>query len=369
MNIWQIIQQWWFRLLISNCLKTRPRRAAENRQLVADQWPAKARYYYLKTDGKLADVYQVGSPLYVAMLRRSSLTARQQLSLIVELHLQAVIDEDGFLQLHGSRFQLAAELSPASFFLTYFRQLIIDTYPTPLGLRQDQLGHKIHLFRVYLDRQMIDFIRHYPADKGASDYDRLLKYCADHQMELDYQTGANYHNRFHGSFRYPQNMKVQLRRDSTKKRFNDARMVEFIVNITSGQFISQWNVYRVGPTGVDANPEHYSTDDFYQIANTESFNYGLPKGVYRIPPTYRGTHRYLDIKQPANSRLRRAAQDYWQYPHDYDHGGRFAELVKDGGKADVYSWRSVPVSHRQAVYDGFVADLQREAAIMALQPI
>lgn len=95
---------------------------------------------------------------------------------------------------------------------------------------------------------------------------------------------------------------------------------------------------------IDADPKHYSVDELYQVANTDSFNYGVPKGVYQVPATYRGTHRYLDIHQPANSRIWRAAKDYWQYPHDYDRGGNFAELIKDGGDVDVRTWRSVPVN-------------------------
>lgn len=238
MNLWQKGQQWCFQILIKHLLINRPQQLAEDRQFLIDYWPAKTRYYFLRSGGKLTDTFQVGSSLYVAMLQRSGLKAHQQLALIAERHLQAVIDKKGFLQLQSHRFQLA-ELAPTSFFLAYFR----DAYHTPLGLRQDQLGHKVHLFRAYLDRQLIAFIRRYPAKNEASDYDRLLQYCADQDLELDYQTGANYHNRYHGSFDYPHNMKVQLRRDSAKKRLNDTRMVEFIINITNGQFVSQWNVY------------------------------------------------------------------------------------------------------------------------------
>lgn len=355
----QWFHRWWCRRQVRRLLRQEPTWVPVNRQLRANGWSVSAIYYFLCHQGQLAATYQVGTPLYVAMLQNSDLTAHQQLALILDQHLQAWVDETGFLQLGSSRFRLAASLSPQSFFYPYFRQLVVDAYTTPLGLSQDELGLRVHLFRSYLDRQNINFLRHYPAHAGASDYQRLLKYCADHHLSLDYQTGANYHNRYHGRFDYPRNMKVQLMRDSHQQRYNDARMIELIIDLASGHFVSQWNVYRVSADGVvDADPHHYSVDELYQVANTESFNYGLPKGVYQVPTTYRKTHRYLDIQQPANSQIRRQAKNYWRYPHDYNRGGFFAEVVKKGGDKDVRCWQAIPEDQRQAVYNDFLADLR-----------
>lgn len=359
MTLLQWLHRWWCQLKVHQLLHRESTLGTANRQLRANGWSTSAIYYFLRHQSQLDDAYQVGTPLYVAMLQNSDLTAHQQLALILDQHLQTSVDSTGFLQLDSHKFRLADDLTPQSFFYPYFRQLVVDAYSTPLGLDQDSLGLRVHLFRSYLDRQNINYLRHYPAAEGATDYQRLLKYCADHHLTLDYQTGANYHNRYHGHFDYPRNMKVQLMRDSNRQRYNNGRMIEFIIDLDGGHFVSQWNVYRITTDGrVDADPRHYSIAELYQVANTESFNYGLPKGVYQLPTAYRKTHRYLDINQPANSQIRRQAKKYWRYPYDYNHGGSFAEVVKDGGDKDVRCWRAIPQARRQAVYDNFIADLR-----------
>ena len=65
-------------------------------------------------------------------------------------------------------------------------------------------------FRYYLDRQAIYYIRsHY---EGATDYEKLLAYGKENNIEFDYTTGSNYHNRFtpKDGFKRPYNMKVQV---------------------------------------------------------------------------------------------------------------------------------------------------------------
>ena len=359
MTLLQLVHHWWCQLKVHQLLHRDSTLGTINRQLRANGWSTSAIYYFLRHQGQLDDAYQVGTPLYVAMLQNSDLTAHQQLALILDQHLQTSVDSTGFLQLDSHKFRLADDLTPQSFFYPYFRQLVVDAYSTPLGLGQDSLGLRVHLFRSYLDRQNINYLRHYPAAEESTDYQRLLKYCADHRLTLDYQTGANYHNRYHGHFDYPRNMKVQLMRDSNRQRYNNGRMIEFIIDLDGGHFVSQWNVYRITTDGrVDADPRHYSIAELYQVANTESFNYGLPKGVYQVPTAYRKTHRYLDINQPADSQIRRQAKKYWRYPYDYNHGGSFAEVVKNGGDKDVRCWQSIPQARRQAVYDNFIADLR-----------
>lgn len=337
-------------------------------QLSDEGWDPAACHAYLRqvTTNDPQQIFQnvhlVGSDQYVDMLMADRESAAVKLDLIVNQHLQATIDQGNFLQLTGDRYRLAHALAPSSRFFTYFRELVVEAYPTAMSLKIDPLGRKLHLFRCYLDRMAINFIREYQHDQlptSLSDYDRLLHYCHDHQLELDYQTGANYHNRYHQAFAYPQNMKLQLMKDSARSQYNDARMIEFIVNIASGSFVSEWNVYQKGADGaVDAAPDHYSKAELYQVSNTESFNYGVPYGVYHVPARYRGTHRRLDINQPQDSDIRHEAKKYWIYPHDYDHHGDFTELVKDGGDADVQAWRAVPVEQRASVYQQFLLYLQ-----------
>ena len=84
----------------------------------------------------------------------------------------------------------------------------METYQTDLGLGIDDLGIKLHLFRSWIDKQSMDYIR--TNYKGKTDVDKLLAYSKDKKIKLDYTTGASYHNRSLGDFTYPQNMKIQL---------------------------------------------------------------------------------------------------------------------------------------------------------------
>ena len=114
-------------------------------------------------------------------------------------------------------------------------------------------------FRYYLDRQAIYYIRsHY---EGANDYEKLLAYGKENNIEFDYTTGANYHNRFEKSdgFKRPYNMKVQVPQGNSAKGkdLNNARMVEFIVNLDTGEFESQWDAYdnhKLADGRYDSNP-------------------------------------------------------------------------------------------------------------------
>lgn len=295
----------------------------------------------------------VGSSLYMRMLEASQLTARQRLSLILDRHLGARVEWTGFLQLTSHDYQLDPTISPLAPFYAEFRQLVRDAYPGTAGLRADELGHRLHLFRAYLDHQAITYVRAYTdgLPDEACDLDRLYQFAHDHHVALDFQTAAAYHNRQHGPAVYPRNMKVQLRRNSYARRVNPARMIEFIVDIDSGDFVSEWNVYRSQPNGrVDADPHHYTAADLYQVANTESFNYGIPHGGYFVWPRDRQSHRRLDIDQPTDSRIRARAKGCWKTPHLY------ADLVK--GPRDVLAWRRVPASVRTQLYAAFVHDTQ-----------
>lgn len=195
----------------------------------------------------MIEVNQIGSVNYIRALKQSGLNAREQLDLIINHHLKAYIDNYGFLQFSPTVYQFSPQLAPTSFFYPYFRDLVVTAYSGKKGLKADLLGRKIHLFRSYLDRQNIAFIRRYQRpslSSEATDFQRLLSYAHDNHFKLDFKTGANYHNRYHHKFTYPSNMKVQLVRNSYRRYANPARMIEFIVDIETGKFISQWNIYR-----------------------------------------------------------------------------------------------------------------------------
>ena len=76
-------------------------------------------------------------------------------------------------------------------------------------------------------------------------------------------------------------------------------MVEFIVNLDTGEFDSQWDAYdkhKLADGRYDSNPDHYSKYELKEIANTESFNYGPSKGENTdVSGIYGGKHGMLDV--------------------------------------------------------------------------
>ena len=75
----------------------------------------------------------------------------------------------------------------------------------------------------------------------------MVFFLKENNIEFDYTTGANFHNRFKEAegVQRPYNMKVQVPQGNSAKGkdLNNARMVEFIVNLDTGEFDSQWDAY------------------------------------------------------------------------------------------------------------------------------
>ena len=73
--------------------------------------------------------------------------------------MQVYVDKYQFLQLGKSGYKFSKKLEPTSPFYSYFREAIMETYQTDLGLGVDDLGIKLHLFRSWIDKQSMDYIR------------------------------------------------------------------------------------------------------------------------------------------------------------------------------------------------------------------
>ena len=117
----------------------------------------------------------------------------QRLELLLNDYFHAQVDRFGFLQLTTNLLVSDMEMSPLAPFFRQFRSQVRQDYPTASGLRVDELGHKIHLFRAYLDLFYLNYLHSY---RGHTDYERLLNFVNDHQLKLDYSTNARYHNRY-----------------------------------------------------------------------------------------------------------------------------------------------------------------------------
>ena len=304
--------------------------------------------FYNKRDELYAQTKEVGSDVYTGMYAASKMSSRDKLELVLK-HLGAEVDEHNFMHLTSATHKFSDKMLPHGDFLMYFRKDVILTFKDK-SLKEDKsgLGQQIHLFRYYLDRQAIYYIRN--NYEGASDYEKLMAYGKEQGLTFDYTTGANYHNRYDKDtdvFRRPYNMKVQVPKENTvrsKKDFNNARMVEFIVNLETGEFETQWDAYDQHklPNGrYDSNPEHYTHDELHEIANTESFNYGPSKGNNdAVKGIYADQHNRLDVTQPADSELRQKAKSIFKSEGDLGKkGGQYADIVKGGGHKDYEAWQ------------------------------
>lgn len=343
-------------------------------------WDTRAIRYYIgniayrlhqndSIDYSFEQAHEVGSDLYAGMLANSNLSPKEKLTLMLDKHLGAKIDAFGFLQLNPTgAYHMRNAISPLSPYFVLMRDLVIEAFHRTKNksLMGSDLGQKIHLFRSQLDLAYITYIRQYfglsnRLKPNATDFERLQEFMYDNKVEADYSTNASFHNRFHGEFTYPKNMKVQLMKDSKKRRLNNGRMVEFIINLDTLNFESEWDAYakHMKDGKVIADAKLYSDDELRIIANTESFNYGLPYGgkENHVPRYYKQTHNTMDVKHPADPALRRQATKRYPFQKTYNKGGRYADIVKNG-LVDVKAWQKVPQPKRQATYDKYVAALQ-----------
>lgn len=322
-------------------------------------------------------VHNVGSKIYNHVYAASKLKAHDKLDLVINKQLGGYVDQNGFLQLPAnSKYHLKDQLSPLNSFYPMIRDSVVKAYgKQKTGLKADDLGQKVHLFRSYLDRSYLNYIHNYDGVKhnlstNATDYQRLQQFNRDHHLKADYSTGANLHNRQQGQFTYPENMKVQLMKDSTAKTNNDGRMIEFIVNMDNGNFVSEWNAYNnhLNSDGtINSDPDVYSKQELQMIANTESFNYGIPSGGQgnHVPEKYKGTHNNLDRVHPADPQLRQQATQKGNFVSEKDYtenGGKYADIVKQGNK-DIQAWSKVPDNQKQQAYQEYVNWLKKHGNV------
>ena len=311
-----------------------------------------------KRDELFGQTKEIGSDVYTIMYADSKLDSKAKVELVLK-QLGAETDDYQFMHLTSQTHKISENLAPHGDFNMYFRRDVVKAFgndnlkPEERDKYSDEelaLRQQVHFFRYYLDRQAIYYIRsHY---EGANDYEKLLAYGKENDIEFDYTTGANFHNRFKESdgFQRPYNMKVQVPKgnSSKDKDLNNARMVEFIVNMDTGEFDSQWDAYDKHklPNGrYDSNPDNYSKDELREIANTESFNYGPSKGQNTdVEGLYVGKHDMLDMNAPEPA-TRVKAKKLFSYEEDLGkkdkntgHIGQFADIVR-GGHEDYEAWQ------------------------------
>lgn len=304
-----------------------------------------------RRDALYAETKEIGSDIYTEMYASSKLDSKAKVELVLK-QLGAETDGNHFMHLTSKTHKISENLPPHGDFNMYFRRDVVKAFGDKhLNYKKDSLRQQVHFFRYYLDRQAIYYIRsHY---EGANDYEKLLAYGKENNIEFDYTTGANYHNRFQqkDGFKRPYNMKVQVPQGNSAegKDLNNARMVEFIVNLDTGEFESQWDAYDKHklPNGrYDSNPDNYSKDELREIANTESFNYGPSKGQNSdVTKFYEGKHGVLDVDGTPEPATRNIAKEKFSYEDDLGkkdentgHVGQFTDIVRKGNQ-DYEAWQ------------------------------
>lgn len=259
---------------------------------------------------------RVGSRLYTKLFNESNYTDREKIILVMK-HLQASIDSNGMLQLKGP-YQLDSEMPPHRSFLESFAKSVTKAYPSGLLPGNNPETSKqtlkiIHQFRMYLDLQNIRYIRTHYA--GATDLDKLLAY--GQEQPLIFSKSSRLHNRY--SAKYP--FKGQENDKITTKN----GLSEFIVNVRTGKFVTQWDVLheKNGEIGIFSEDYHPNTLEGKKIVEGESFNYSNhPK-----------QHQIFDVVPARASsglehHLKIAAKKYWKSEEWITQGGNYSEKYK-----------------------------------------
>lgn len=332
-----------------------------------------------RRDALYAETKEIGSDIYTEMYAASKLDSKAKIELVLK-QLGAETDGNQFMHLTSKTHKISENLAPHGDFIMYFRRDVVKAFGDKhLNYKKDLLRQQVHFFRYYLDRQAIYYIRnHY---EGATDYEKLLAYGKENNIEFDYTTGSNYHNRFNpkDGFKRPYNMKVQVPQGNSAKGkdLNNARMVEFIVNIDTGEFDSQWDAYdkhKLADGSYNSDLSAYSDDEFREIANTESFNYGPSKGQNSdVTKFYKGKHGMLDVDGTPEPATRSEAKkqfhsesDLGDVDKDTGHVGQFADIVRKGGHEDYEAWqrktKGMSEKEKEEEYNKFKASLNGDAS-------
>ena len=332
-----------------------------------------------RRDALYAETKEIGSDIYTEMYDASKLDSKAKIELVLK-QLGAETDGNQFMHLTSKTHKISENLAPHGDFNMYFRRDVVKAFGDKhLNYKKDLLRQQVHFFRYYLDRQAIYYIRnHY---EGATDYEKLLAYGKENNIEFDYTTGSNYHNRFNpkDGFKRPYKMKVQVPQGNSAKGkdLNNARMVEFIVNIDTGEFDSQWDAYdkhKLADGSYNSDLSAYSDDEFREIANTESFNYGPSKGQNSdVTKFYKGKHGMLDVDGTPEPATRSEAKkqfhsesDLGDVDKDTGHVGQFADIVRKGGHEDYEAWqrktKGMSEKEKEEEYNKFKASLNGDAS-------
>ena len=147
------------------------------------------------------------------------------------------LDENGMLELkEGDEFYLSME--PHSVFLEDYAQCVRDAYQKKNKTYKRLDDPMIHQFRMYIAKHNIEYVRN--NFDGKTDYEKLKNYAAEIEFSLYYGEPSRHHNK--------------IQKDSTfdgqkyDKFLTPNRLSEFIINVETGEFVTEWDVLKTKDT-------------------------------------------------------------------------------------------------------------------------
>lgn len=232
---------------------------------------------------QLERVYQsahlIGSDVYTYMFESSQLKPKKKALLVIE-QMGGYLDKNGMLQLSGGdEFYLGME--PHSVFLEDYAQCVRDAYKKKNKTFKRLDDPMIHQFRMYIDKHNIEYVRN--NFEGKTDYEKLRNYAKEFEFSLYYGEPSRHHNKMlkEGTFDGQKHDKI----------LTPNRLAEFIVDVETGEFVTEWDVLKK-----DEEEAVLSRESAYKkareserkkVVDTESFNYA--------PADYVEAHQMLDV--------------------------------------------------------------------------
>ena len=218
--------------------------------------------------------------------------AKETLDMVYAV-LGADIDDNNFLQLDNvmnGKYQFPIEKQDVAQYFKFadsFAKLIQNKYPE--GKKLDDV--KDHQMRYWLDKPIVDYINNkLPVGEGETKASAYLKWLEEMEI-VPGNPAAGYHNRTLNKKKepHPKNEKIT------------ANHIEIIFTHDCNNTVSMWNHLKKDDTGLryDTNPERY-TDDYQNIANTDSANYADPKIENGKFVNSGEQHDSLDVDFPTN---------------------------------------------------------------------
>ncbi|MEJ1312220.1 DUF3114 domain-containing protein [Latilactobacillus sakei] len=268
-------------------------------------------------------LHRVGSPLYQQLYqayggRTTNRLVNWQRANLVLMQLGAQLDAHHFLQLGAEDFEIYSEMPPDAPFLKTFAQSVQLAFKD-----QDLTDQRLHQFRMYLDRQNIQYIRTHFKTAGDSDEMALQKFVAQRQKKQRAYWLKREPARLHN--KYMRGVTFNADANLNRKRLTPDFHSEFIIDRT-GQFVTQWDVLRYRtPHQIESDPAQYVLNiaEKNALLNGESFNYANRNNLQ---------HAQLDSRPPRqlDHQLRDRAFAGWQSPNKQ-------QYRQSAEKSDAYS--------------------------------